>query len=82
MIETIIEKCKALKLKAFAQELQQVIEMAARKTWPPLQCIEHLLDPAGFSRGILARGLWPLAVVVDRKLHVGCDLDGSDTKHI
>ena len=44
MIETIIEKCKALKLKAFAQELSQVIETAARKNWPPLQCIEHLLD--------------------------------------
>ena len=44
MIETIIEKCKALKLKAFAQELPQVIEMAAQKNWPPLQCIEHLLD--------------------------------------
>jgi len=44
MMETIIEKCKALKLKAFAQELPQVIEMAAQKNWPPLHCIEHLLD--------------------------------------
>lgn len=44
MIETIIEKCKALKLKAFALELPRVIETAARENWPPLQCIEHLLD--------------------------------------
>ena len=31
MIESIIEKCKALKLKAFAENLSDVIQMAAQK---------------------------------------------------
>ena len=44
MIESIIEKCKALKLKAFAENLSDVIQMAAQKNWPTSQVIEHLLD--------------------------------------
>lgn len=44
MIESIIEKCKALKLKAFAENLSDVIQMAAQKNWPISQVIEHLLD--------------------------------------
>ena len=44
MIESIIEKCKVLKLKAFAENLSDVIQMAAQKNWPTSQVIEHLLD--------------------------------------
>lgn len=44
MIETIIEKLKALRLKAFAENLGQVIQMATQKNWPTLKIIEHLLD--------------------------------------
>lgn len=44
MIETIIEKCKALRLKATAQNLAQVIEMATNKNWSPLGTIDHLFE--------------------------------------
>lgn len=44
MIESIIEKSKALRLKAFAENLEQVIQMAAECNWATLQIIEHLLD--------------------------------------
>lgn len=44
MIESIIEKLKALRLKAFAENLEQVIQMAAQKNWTALKIIEHLLD--------------------------------------
>jgi len=44
MIESIIEKCKALRLKAFAENLPDVIQMATQKNWPTSQVIEHLLD--------------------------------------
>ncbi|MBW2570075.1 MAG: IS21-like element helper ATPase IstB [Deltaproteobacteria bacterium] len=44
MIESIIEKCKDLRLKAFAENLPDVIQMAAQKNWPTSQVIEHLLD--------------------------------------
>lgn len=44
MIETIIEKCKALRLKATAQNLAQVIEMATNKNWNPLETIDHLFE--------------------------------------
>ena len=44
MIESIIEKCKVLRLKAFAENLPDVIQMAAQKNWPTPQVIEHLLD--------------------------------------
>ena len=44
MIETVIEKCKALRLKATAQNLTQVIEMATNKNWNPLETIDHLFE--------------------------------------
>ena len=44
MIESVIEKCKALRLKATAQNLVQVIEMAANKNWSPLETIDHLFE--------------------------------------
>ena len=44
MIETVIEKCKALRLKATAQNLPQVIEMATNKNWNPLETIDHLFE--------------------------------------
>ena len=44
MIETVIEKCKALRLKATALNLAQVIEMASNKNWSPIETIEHLFD--------------------------------------
>lgn len=44
MIESIIEKFKLLKLKACADNVAQVIEVAKEKNWSALQLIEHLLD--------------------------------------
>ena len=44
MIEKIIEKCKALRLKATAQNLPQVIELATSKNWNPLETIDHLFE--------------------------------------
>jgi DNA replication protein DnaC len=44
MIETVKEKLKALKMKACAQHLDQVIETAARKNRPFLETLDHLLD--------------------------------------
>jgi len=44
MIETVIEKCKALRLKTTAQNLAQVIELAAQKNWSPLETIDHLFE--------------------------------------
>ena len=44
MIETVIEKCKALRLKATAQNLTQVIELATSKNWNPLETIDHLFE--------------------------------------
>ena len=44
MIDQLIEKCKLLRLKACAQNLQSVLEMAAHKNWPPLKVLEHLFD--------------------------------------
>ena len=43
-IESIIEKCKALKLKAFAENLEQTIAMGEEKNWTSLQTIDHLFD--------------------------------------
>jgi DNA replication protein DnaC len=43
-IESVIEKCKALKLKTFAENLEQTITHAEHKNWTPLQTIEHLFD--------------------------------------
>ena len=44
MIDTVIEKCKALRLKTTAQNLVQVIELAAQKNWSPLETIDHLFE--------------------------------------
>jgi len=44
MIKTVIEQCKALRLKATAQNLAQVIEMATNKNWNPLETIDHLFE--------------------------------------
>lgn len=44
MIDSIKEKCKALKLKAFADNIEQTITMAEHKNWTSLQTIDHLFD--------------------------------------
>jgi DNA replication protein DnaC len=44
MIDQLIEKCKLLRLKACAENLQSALEMAAQKNWPPLKVLEHLFD--------------------------------------
>ncbi len=43
-IESAIEKCKALKLKAVAENLEQIIGLAEQRNWTPLQMIDHLFD--------------------------------------
>ncbi len=43
-IESIIEKCKILKLKAVADHLGQAIVLAEQRNWTPLQTIDHLFD--------------------------------------
>jgi DNA replication protein DnaC len=43
MIDEVIEKCKLLRLKACADNLQNIIEMAAQKNWPSLKVVDHLL---------------------------------------
>ena len=44
MIKTIIEKFEQLKMKACAQNLEQVMKMAEEKNQPSLDIIEHFLD--------------------------------------
>jgi DNA replication protein DnaC len=44
MIETVKGKFKALKMKACAHHLNQVIEMATQKNWPFVETLDHLLD--------------------------------------
>lgn len=44
MIDSVKEKCKALKLKAFAENLEQTITLAEHKNWTSLQTIDHLFD--------------------------------------
>ena len=51
MIESIVEKFKVLKLKACADNVAQVIEVAKEKNWSALQIIEHLVDLELESRG-------------------------------
>jgi len=41
-IESVVEKCTALKLKAIADNLQQTIILAEQKNWSSLQAIDHL----------------------------------------
>ena len=43
MIDEVIEKCKLLRLKACADNLQNIIEMVAQKNWPSLKVFDHLL---------------------------------------
>jgi DNA replication protein DnaC len=44
MIDRVIEKYKALKLRIFAECLKQVLQMAAEKNWSTLQTVDHLVD--------------------------------------
>lgn len=44
MIEATIGKCKALKLKAVAEHLEQTITLAEQRNWTPLQALDHLFD--------------------------------------
>ena len=44
MIETTIEKSKALKLKAVAEHLEQTIALAEQRNWTPLKVLDHLFD--------------------------------------
>jgi len=44
MIETTIEKSKALKLKAVAEHLEQTIATAEQRNWTPLKVLDHLFD--------------------------------------
>jgi len=44
MMKTVIDKFEQLKMKACAQDLEQVIKLAEEKNRPPLNIIEHLLD--------------------------------------
>ena len=43
-IESVIEKCKALKLKAVAEQLEQTTVLAEHRNWTPLQTIDHLFE--------------------------------------
>ena len=43
-IESVIEKCNTLKLKAIAQHLEQTTAIAEQRNWTSLQTIDHLLD--------------------------------------
>jgi DNA replication protein DnaC len=43
-IEAVIEKCKALKLKAVAEHLEQTTVLAEHRNWTPLQMIDHLFE--------------------------------------
>jgi DNA replication protein DnaC len=43
-IESVIEKCKALRLKAIGDHLEQTIVLAEHRNWTPLQTIDHLFE--------------------------------------
>ena len=43
-IESVIEKCKALKLKAVAEHLEQTTVLAEQRNWTPLQTMDQLFD--------------------------------------
>jgi len=43
-IESVIEKCKALRLKAIGENLEQTIVLAEHRNWTPLQMIDHLFE--------------------------------------
>jgi len=44
MIEDTKNKCRELKLRAFYENLEQTLETATEKNWPPIAVIEHLLE--------------------------------------
>ena len=44
MIDKVIKKCKALRLKATSENLTQIIEIATEKNWSPLETIDHLFE--------------------------------------
>ena len=44
MIETVIEKSKALSLSAIVQHLPETMDLSRQNNWSPLQIIDHLLD--------------------------------------
>jgi len=44
IIESVIEKCKALKLKAVAENLQQIIGLAEQRNWTPLETMDQLFE--------------------------------------
>jgi len=43
-IESVIEKCKLLRLKAIGEQLEQTTVVAERRNWTALQMIDHLFD--------------------------------------
>ena len=43
-IESVIEKCKTLKLKAVVEHLEQTTLLAQQRNWTPLQMIDHLFE--------------------------------------
>lgn len=43
-LESVKEKLKSLRLKAFAENLQPIMEMAAAKNWTTLQALDQLVD--------------------------------------
>lgn len=42
MIDSVIEKFKQLRLKTFADNIKQALEMAEEKNWSPLQIMDYL----------------------------------------
>ena len=43
-VESLMEKLKELRLKAFAAHLEQTLEIARQKNWSIIQAVEHLAD--------------------------------------
>jgi DNA replication protein DnaC len=44
MIDSVIDKLKQLRLKTFADNIRQALEMAEEKNWSSLQIIDYLVD--------------------------------------
>jgi len=44
IVESLMEKLKELRLKAFAAHLEQTLEIARQKNWSIVQAVEHLAD--------------------------------------
>ena len=43
-VESVVDKCKALKLKAIADNLEPTIILAEQKNWSMLQAVDHLFS--------------------------------------